>query len=357
MGDPLLPIQHVPADLMRVFSGPGITEYGFNSYSRDLGQAIIREILEKGNKDDIADYLGSGAISSTFKYEHKGIPYILRITPLSYGGNNEYTLREIDAYTQLNKTAGPYISKLLYAITAKNMRQPLKGAVFIFPYLEGQTFDAYLKTTESISLAKAMKLLTYFLEACAFMDKRGIVHRDIKPENIYLPTKQEPYLFDLDVACDVRDAGCSTLMFEGTRRYALPKAKSRLPQGVLGFDASKRYRYSVWSDKYSVIVMFVRDVFPLIESNTDKAILLDACIDEVKQIFKKNNDINKPTPEEEAASVAMLEKLILKRKLLTPALKRLASRSKSHSKSRSKSYSVKSGSKTRKSRTHSGHPL
>ena len=310
MSDPLLPISPVPATLEHLFQGSPITEYGLDEETLSLGRAIIAEILERGNDLSLATPLGSGARSSSWRYEFNGKPYILRITSLEYGGNNDSLLTEINAYGALNDTPNPYIAKLLYALSSKSRRHPFKGTLFVFPYMAGHTLDAVIKHSHSMSFHQAKEYLIYFLNACDYMNEKGIVHRDIKPENIFIPDHEDPYLFDFDVACETKNGTCRSNIFQGTRAYAIPKAKSRLPQNIAGFEEGTPYTYSVWSDKFAVIKIITKDILPLIKSHTSRDDLLDMAIDVLKGVFAKNNEINRPTPAERTASAQLLEEII-----------------------------------------------
>jgi len=363
MSDPLLPISPVPDTLEYLFQGSPITEYSLDEETLSLGRAIITEILERGNDLSLAKSIGSGARSSSWRYEFNGRPYILRITPLEYGGNNDSLLTEIDAYRALNTTQNPYIAKLLYALSSKNRRHPFKGTLFVFPYLAGHTLDAVLKHSHSISFHRAKEYLLYFLNACDYMNEKGIVHRDIKPENIFIPDHADPYLFDFDVACETKNGTCRSNIFQGTRAYTIPKASSRLPQNIAGFVAGFEeivpYTYSVWSDKFAVIRIITKDIIPLVKSHKSRDDLLDMVIDVLKGVFAKNNEINHPTTVERAASAQLLEEIITQKTHLSvskSASRKSMNYTSNHRLSRSRlSSASRKGSATRRSGSKKSH--
>lgn len=363
MSDTLLPISPVPDTLEHLFQGRFITEYGLDDKTLSLGRAIITHILEQGNDLSLAKSMGTGAISSSWRYEFNGKPYILRITPLKYGGNNDSLLTEINAYRVLNATPNPYIATLLYALSSKNHRHPFKGTLFVFPYMAGHTLDAVIKHSNSMSFHQAKEYLIYFLNACAYMNEKGIIHRDIKPENIFVPNHEDPYLFDFDVACETKNDTCRSNIFQGTRAYAIPKASSRLPQNIAGFVAGFEeiipYTYSVWSDKFAVIRIITKDILPLIKSHKSRDDLLDMAIDVLKGVFAKNNEINHPTAVERAASAQLLEELITHKTHLSvsKSTSRNSMNYKSnHRSSRSKRSSAsRKGSATRRSGSKKSH--
>jgi hypothetical protein len=188
------------------------------------------------------------------------------------------------------------------------------------------------------------------------MNEKGVIHRDIKPENIFVPDHEDPYLFDFDVACETKTGECRSNIFQGTRAYAIPKASSRLPQNIAGFEEGTPYTYSVWSDKFAVIRIITKDILPLVKSHKSRDDLLDMVIDVLKGVFVKNNEINHPTAVERAASAQLLEEIIThkthlsvsksaSRKSMNYKSNYRLSRSKLSSASRNGSATRRSGSK------------
>lgn len=74
-------------------------------------------------------------------------------------------------------------------------------AYFVMEYIEGTSFDAYLKQKGGkISCEEAGKILIPIMDALAIVHSKGIVHRDVTPDNIYITNDGTVKLLDFGAA-------------------------------------------------------------------------------------------------------------------------------------------------------------
>ncbi len=74
-------------------------------------------------------------------------------------------------------------------------------AYFVMEYVEGISFDKYLKNKGGkISCDEAKNILVPIMEALAVVHSKGIVHRDVTPDNIYITDEGKVKLLDFGAA-------------------------------------------------------------------------------------------------------------------------------------------------------------
>lgn len=73
-------------------------------------------------------------------------------------------------------------------------------AYFVMEYVQGISFQDYLKDRGSISWQEAKRILVPVMEALAAVHGKGIVHRDVTPDNIYITTEGQVKLLDFGAA-------------------------------------------------------------------------------------------------------------------------------------------------------------
>lgn len=74
-------------------------------------------------------------------------------------------------------------------------------AYFVMEYIEGVSFDDYLKDRGCrISFDEAKNILVPVMEALAIVHSKGIVHRDVTPDNIYITNDGKVKLLDFGAA-------------------------------------------------------------------------------------------------------------------------------------------------------------
>lgn len=118
-------------------------------------------------------------------------------------------------------------------------------AYFVMDYIEGESFDDYLKDRGGkISAEEAIKILTPIMDALDFVHSKGIVHRDVTPDNIYITKDGKVKLLDF-----------------GAARYSLGD-KSRSLDVILkhGFAPKEQYtrrgKQGPYTDIYSLAATF-----------------------------------------------------------------------------------------------------
>ncbi len=74
-------------------------------------------------------------------------------------------------------------------------------AYFVMEYIEGISFDQYLKEKGGkISCSDAKRILIPVMDALAIVHSKGIVHRDVTPDNIYITNDGTVKLLDFGAA-------------------------------------------------------------------------------------------------------------------------------------------------------------
>lgn len=74
-------------------------------------------------------------------------------------------------------------------------------AYFVMEYVEGESFDEYIKQKGGkISFEEACELLIPVMEALASVHDKGIVHRDVTPDNIFICNDGKVKLLDFGAA-------------------------------------------------------------------------------------------------------------------------------------------------------------
>ena len=73
-------------------------------------------------------------------------------------------------------------------------------AYFVMEYVQGTSFQDYLKERGRIPWQEAKWILFPVMEALAAVHAKGIVHRDVTPDNIYITKKGEVKLLDFGAA-------------------------------------------------------------------------------------------------------------------------------------------------------------
>ena len=118
-------------------------------------------------------------------------------------------------------------------------------AYFVMEYIEGVSFDKYLKDKGGkIPFDEAKRILVPIMDALAVVHSKGIVHRDVTPDNIYITNSGEVKLLDF-----------------GAARYSLGD-KSRSLDVILkhGFAPKEQYtrrgKQGAFTDVYSLGATF-----------------------------------------------------------------------------------------------------
>ena len=73
-------------------------------------------------------------------------------------------------------------------------------AYFVMEYVQGTSFQDYLKDRGKISWQEAKWILFPVMEALAAVHRKGIVHRDVTPDNIYITRDGQVKLLDFGAA-------------------------------------------------------------------------------------------------------------------------------------------------------------
>ena len=74
-------------------------------------------------------------------------------------------------------------------------------AYFVMDYIEGTTFDEYIKQNGGkLSFDEAYKTLSPVLDALGIVHSRGIIHRDVTPDNIFITNDGKVKLLDFGAA-------------------------------------------------------------------------------------------------------------------------------------------------------------
>ncbi len=106
---------------------------------------------------------------------------------------------------------------------------------FIMEFLEGSSFDAYLKKEAPLELRVALAFFAELLDAVAAAHEASIIHRDLKPQNIFLvrPTRGAPFIkvLDFGIAKLLTSPGVTRTRGDlmGTPQYMAPEVVKGAP--------------------------------------------------------------------------------------------------------------------------------
>lgn len=194
-----------------------------NVQSNEAAQKTINEdfplALPKGTilagQYTIDDVLGQGGFGITYvatdyktgqkvavkEFFPDSLAYREMTTVISYPGeraeNYEYGKEN---FLQEAKTLAEFIGceniVRIYSYFEEN-----GTAYFVMEYIEGVSFDNYLKDMGGkISCDEAKNILVPIMEALAIVHSKGIVHRDVTPDNIYITSEGTVKLLDFGAA-------------------------------------------------------------------------------------------------------------------------------------------------------------
>jgi len=78
-------------------------------------------------------------------------------------------------------------------------------AFLVMQYVEGRTLDELLVDhPEGLPLERVVKWARQIGEALDFAHAKGVLHRDVKPSNIIVDGRDDAYLMDFSIACELR---------------------------------------------------------------------------------------------------------------------------------------------------------
>ena len=159
------------------------------------GRYIIEKVLGQGGfgitykaKDHV-----TGSFVAVKEFFPDTLAYRERSTVYSYSGerseNFEYGKSNfLDEAKTLAQFIGNDNIVRIYTYFEEN-----GTAYFVMEYIEGVSFDAYLKQKgRRISVKEAEEILIPVMDALGAVHSKGIVHRDVTPDNIYICNKHEP---------------------------------------------------------------------------------------------------------------------------------------------------------------------
>ncbi len=117
-------------------------------------------------------------------------------------------------------------------------------AYFVMDYVEGKSFEEYLKEKGKISFEEAKEILVPIMDSLAVVHSKGIIHRDVTPDNIF-----------------ITNDGVVKLLDFGAARYSLDN-KSKSYDVILkpGFAPKEQYirrgKQGAYTDVYSLGATF-----------------------------------------------------------------------------------------------------
>ena len=90
----------------------------------------------------------------------------------------EYKTKFLREAKNLSKLKHPHIVDILEAFEANNT------CYYVMEYLEGGSFDSYIKAENGLSESEALTCIRQIGEALQFMHNNRMLHLDLKPKNI-----------------------------------------------------------------------------------------------------------------------------------------------------------------------------
>jgi serine/threonine protein kinase len=205
-----------------------------------LAHDLIGQIFAGYHIDVLIEHNG---VTGIFVGQKEGPDRILKIALLEEA--RELLLHE---ETLLRKLRHPKIIQLIERIDVNGM-----PALVLFRYVRG----SLTRYERRLSVLEITSIFMGLLEACAYLESKGVIHRDIKLENVVLDDSGSPVLIDFGVAHMKGEGRC---FFVGSSEYAAPEVQKK-PKEATGL-----------SDLYSVGVLvhvLLYDRFPVVEDSQD----------------------------------------------------------------------------------------
>ena len=129
----------------------------------------------------------------------------------------EYKTKFLREAKNLSKLKHPHIVDILEAFEANNT------CYYVMEYLEGGSFDSYIKAENGLSESEALTCIRQIGEALQFMHNNRMLHLDLKPKNIMRRKDGSIVLIDFGLSKQYNSQGepeTSTAIGYGTPGYA-----------------------------------------------------------------------------------------------------------------------------------------
>ncbi len=145
---------------------------------------------------EVKEKLGSGGGGVIYLAEHLRLQklVVLKADKRGLKAKISSLRREVDALKNLNNQ---YIPKVYDFIVEDDI------VYTVLDYIDGKSFDFYVKENINFSQAEIIKWTMQILEALQYLHSKsphGILHSDIKPANIMLNSEKNAILIDFNIA-------------------------------------------------------------------------------------------------------------------------------------------------------------
>lgn len=140
------------------------------------------------------------------------------VTSGSDGGiYDDYRKKFTREALNLSKLQHPNIIKVIESFTANNT------IYYVMEYIGGGSLDDYIKRSNGLQEAEALRIIKQIGSALSFMHHQGMLHLDLKPSNIMMKESGDVVLIDFGLSKQYDDNGdpeSSTKVGAGTPGYA-----------------------------------------------------------------------------------------------------------------------------------------
>ncbi|MEQ9321767.1 MAG: serine/threonine-protein kinase, partial [Polyangiaceae bacterium] len=176
------------------------------------GERLLPDEACKGFDEDLApgtvvgeyrieEKIGEGGFGRVFRATHPviGKQAAIKVLNREYSSNPNVVSRFVSEARAVNQIRHRNIIDIFSFGALDDGRQYL-----VMEFLDGMTFDAYLREHGRIRAEEAVPLFRALAKALDAAHAGGIAHRDLKPENIFLVVDDEggvfPKLLDFGIA-------------------------------------------------------------------------------------------------------------------------------------------------------------
>ncbi|MBQ6877903.1 MAG: serine/threonine protein kinase [Oscillospiraceae bacterium] len=188
------------------------------------GKYLVGKVLGEGGFG--ITYLGWNillqekvAIKEFYPHGFVGRDTTVGTTVMSYVGQEEFTEKQRDAFVKESRTMSD-LRKIEGIVEMKDIFTENQTVYIVMEYIEGKNLKEYVNENGTLSMDKAIELLSPVMNALEKVHASGLIHRDISPDNIMISPDGRVTLLDFGAARQISADGGHSLTINLKHGYA-----------------------------------------------------------------------------------------------------------------------------------------